>query len=1594
MDCYLLAWTVLAFLSDTAFSKTYSCTNTTNKIVISVIDRAIECTRNEVPTRSALKGTLASLNFVSSIRPLTLDSESTSIRFPNLNVGELYSVTCSNEVRTVKSDTTTCFVTISDSSPTAKLANFRVCPEGTAVGEVKFCWEVSSPITTVDVFYRELTIGRNCILPYDSADRGKKTTTVSVSSLSPASVTLVGTKVQAWLSSVRDARAPPIVAGAVKVEQPDIQLKNIVKEGKTVRISLSEALWNPFNTPKMLAVVHDGCGACTGLVQPECSGCRTPMQLSASTDTKVLELCGRGTPKKLTITRSNIPSDTLELEITEDIQLEENVLTVLADRPLSSPLPKVTSTAASFTVKIPAIATEASVAVWSGFSKVEIYRPLTHHVTLLREKCATYGVQLQLKPVTAGAPSSLLEVAPDDTSRPGRPRSLTTVPVGNHLLKVTWAEPMTQITCPHKYVVKQLTSRGIETAVVHIPATDPLEHTFFQGCEDHTYSVYAVLEGSKLQGISSEIAAVGKGMKRVTNLQATVIDSENVRLTWTVENEQCPTTQLFIEARPTEGELITHMVADTLRETTLSLPTCHPYEIVITSGIQHAQRSNPVVVRTRTKRPPAPQNLMAENISPKHQKVKWMAPSVEVLCFHTYSVKQLLEGRQVAELTIQPLPRQISFEAIFEVTPGCKTYSYEVRIRASPDNVEGPQVTVEKKTITSPIQPERLTVSSTGVPAEVMVSWEYNSQCNPTGYDVKVYGDSGRIFRTVQSTDKEIRIGRLPTCAHLLVGVRTRVDNISGPESELKEFVLNEQLIFNTHPGCDTYAYEVVPIEESTGKTTGTPASLTRKSQPPKLQAPTEVKVEQQQEGLVKISWKKVDHERGCGDFAYAVYANKTMGTDYTRVPATAVQTEKVVQLEQCTDYIVYVESIRTMDNITERVQSDAVRLRTKVEKPAPVVSLAVTENKATSQKLTWAAPTNQLKCAWYELVKVKASNSGHLVVVRLDLVDTSYEFQHLTPGTTYKYKIRVVADGIAGDYSQEVVQATHTSAEDVIEDEGNSPLVVISSVDLRTVSVKLQLSSVNLVKAVHAVTLLVEPLLGPSQQAAQAYNNPAFPESLNEAWNRKISSGKGPWEVLVWQQRIQSGAGNSHILEKHNFTDILFQLGQYGIGCDKSLPCTNIPLLPGTRYSVQLKVYTSENIVESPPRLVTTRTDLSALFSLFVYIVLISLLGIGLLVAENAGFHIFPFSGPSAVELEKFKNASNLEMSVGPSSYDRPTAADAIAQDETEQFAEISDTKQPGATRPTSVGIDELSSYLQECLQPHNSFLVDQFNSLRKTDVDSGAQHGLSTSIAMQPENCELNRSMDALPYDQNLVLVQGDASSPEEGRYINASYIFDIAPSSEQSEPPAVDLNCTPYIATQAPSPGTAGDFWQMVFEQKVNSIVQLAPSLGEFIPNFEAYWPTNFDDAKTCESGTVELQINLVSESAHSGYMRRKLSVTSSVDPDNPHEVTQFQLLNWSEQGVPDSQEFRFMLTAYRVFKFTETTLNSPTVVHCNNGVGRTGTFIAADIIKNHLEEGAEFIDIAGIVEQLRQCRMNMVQKNTQYVFLHMFTKTAVE
>ena len=66
----------------------------------------------------------------------------------------------------------------------------------------------------------------------------------------------------------------------------------------------------------------------------------------------------------------------------------------------------------------------------------------------------------------------------------------------------------------------------------------------------------------------------------------------------------------------------------------------------------------------------------------------------------------------------------------------------------------------------------------------------------------------------------------------------------------------------------------------------------------------------------------------------------------------------------------------------------------------------------------------------------------------------------------------------------------------------------------------------------------------------------------------------------------------------------------------------------------------------------------------------------------------------------------------------------------------------------------------------------------------------------------------------------------------------------------------------------------------------------------------------------------------------------------------------------------------MTLHRQVTNTWSPSKGPILVHCSAGVGRTGTFIAVDIaLEQASKEGV--VDIAGIINRLREQRMKMVQ-----------------
>lgn len=205
-------------------------------------------------------------------------------------------------------------------------------------------------------------------------------------------------------------------------------------------------------------------------------------------------------------------------------------------------------------------------------------------------------------------------------------------------------------------------------------------------------------------------------------------------------------------------------------------------------------------------------------------------------------------------------------------------------------------------------------------------------------------------------------------------------------------------------------------------------------------------------------------------------------------------------------------------------------------------------------------------------------------------------------------------------------------------------------------------------------------------------------------------------------------------------------------------------------------------------------------------------------------------------------------------------------------------------------------------------------------------------------------------------------DASIPGSD-YINASYVSGYLCPNE-------------FIATQGPLPGTVGDFWRMVWETRAKTLVMLTQCFEKGRIRCHQYWPE--DNKPVTVFG--DIVITKLMEDVQIDWTIRDLKIERHGDC---MAIRQCNFTAWPEHGVPESSAaLVHFVKLVRASRAHDTT---PMVVHCSAGVGRTGVFIALDHLTQHINDH-DFVDIYGLVAELRSERMCMVQNLAQYIFLH--------
>ncbi|XP_041720680.1 receptor-type tyrosine-protein phosphatase kappa isoform X5 [Coregonus clupeaformis] len=260
------------------------------------------------------------------------------------------------------------------------------------------------------------------------------------------------------------------------------------------------------------------------------------------------------------------------------------------------------------------------------------------------------------------------------------------------------------------------------------------------------------------------------------------------------------------------------------------------------------------------------------------------------------------------------------------------------------------------------------------------------------------------------------------------------------------------------------------------------------------------------------------------------------------------------------------------------------------------------------------------------------------------------------------------------------------------------------------------------------------------------------------------------------------------------------------------------------------------------------------------------------------------------------------------------------------------------------------------------------------------------SWDVAKKDTNRTKNRYGNIIAYDHSRVILQPMEDDPSSD-YINANYIdvsgaaSSIGERVRHNRPSLIWLyrdgyqRPSHYIATQGPVHETVYDFWRMVWQEQSACIVMVTNLVEVGRVKCYKYWP---DDAEVYG----DFKVTFVEVEPLAEYVVRTFTLERR-GFNELREVKQFHFTGWPDHGVP--YHATGLLSFIRRVKISNPPSAGPIVVHCSAGAGRTGCYIVIDIMLDMAErEGV--VDIYNCVKALRSRRINMVQTEEQYIFIH--------
>uniref|UniRef100_A0A8D8ZH34 protein-tyrosine-phosphatase n=1 Tax=Cacopsylla melanoneura TaxID=428564 RepID=A0A8D8ZH34_9HEMI len=245
--------------------------------------------------------------------------------------------------------------------------------------------------------------------------------------------------------------------------------------------------------------------------------------------------------------------------------------------------------------------------------------------------------------------------------------------------------------------------------------------------------------------------------------------------------------------------------------------------------------------------------------------------------------------------------------------------------------------------------------------------------------------------------------------------------------------------------------------------------------------------------------------------------------------------------------------------------------------------------------------------------------------------------------------------------------------------------------------------------------------------------------------------------------------------------------------------------------------------------------------------------------------------------------------------------------------------------------------------------------------------------SSALHPDNATRNRYKDILPYEENRVRLS--AKRDNKHGYINASHLTATVGSEQRF-----------YIAAQSPLANTVENFWEMVWEANVYLVINLVEASAE---GTISYIPAKA--SKIIDVGEFRITKTLSQETGHCVTCKLTLSHLGS---KRHRSVWHLTYTNWNVTNNTPNSVSHFLgfleeISSIREHVVTEIPLghnrNPPSLIHCSDGVEKTGVTILCDLLLDMLDHN-QTVDVPRILLSLRQQRMKLTSNVVQYSFLH--------